>query len=237
MIGAVVCSAACIGGDNLQDLKCGYLLGATPWKQQLMLAIGGVSSALIMAPVLNLLAQAYGIGVPSEAHPNPLLAPQANLMASVAKGIFGGELPWTMIGIGAAIGAAIIALDELLKNSGSKFRTPVLACAVGIYLPIELSVPIFAGGLVAHMVERYFQPGDDEERERIHQKGVLFSAGLITGEALMGILIAIPIVTFGSSEILALPETLRFGGWLGLLLITAVAVLLYRLATGKAVAT
>lgn len=237
MIGAVVCSAACIGGDNLQDLKCGYLLGATPWKQQLMLAIGGVSSALIMAPVLNLLAQAYGIGVPSEAHPNPLLAPQANLMASVAKGIFGGELPWTMIGIGAALGAAIIALDELLKNSGSKFRTPVLACAVGIYLPIELSVPIFAGGLVSHMVERYFKPGDDEERERIHQKGVLFSAGLITGEALMGIFIAIPIVTFGSSEVLALPETLRFGGWLGLLLITGVAVLLYRLATGKAVAT
>lgn len=237
MIGAVVCSAACIGGDNLQDLKCGYLLGATPWKQQLMLAIGGVSSALIMAPVLNLLAQAYGIGVPSEAHPNPLLAPQANLMASVAKGIFGGELPWTMIGIGAALGAAIIALDELLKNSGSKFRTPVLACAVGIYLPIELSVPIFAGGLVSHMVERHFKPGDDEERERIHQKGVLFSAGLITGEALMGIFIAIPIVTFGSSEVLALPETLRFGGWLGLLLITGVAVLLYRLATGKAVAT
>ena len=231
MIGAVVCGAACIGGDNLQDLKCGYMLGATPWKQQLMLAVGGISSALIMAPVLNLLAQAYGIGVPTEAHPNPLLAPQANLMASVAQGIFGGELPWTMIGIGVGIGAVIIFIDEMLKKHESSFRTPVLACAVGIYLPIELSVPIFAGGLVAHFVERYYNPGDAEgERERIHQKGTLFSAGLITGEALMGIFIAIPIVVVGSGEVLALPEALHFGGWLGLAMLAGVAVLLYRLA-------
>jgi putative OPT family oligopeptide transporter len=231
MIGAVVCGAACIGGDNLQDLKCGYMLGATPWKQQLMLAIGGVSSALIMAPVLSLLANAYGIGVPTEAHPSPLLAPQANLMASVANGIFGGELPWMMIGIGAAIGAAIILIDEIQRKRGSSFRTPVLACAVGIYLPIELSVPIFAGGLVAHLVERYFKPGDSEgERERIHQKGTLFSAGLITGEALMGIFMAVPIVALGSADVLALPEQWRFGGWLGLVMLTGVAVLLYRLA-------
>lgn len=229
MIGAVVCSAACIGGDNLQDLKCGYILGATPWKQQFMLAVGGVSSAFVMAPVLSLLAQAYGIGVPTETHPNPLLAPQANLMASVAKGIFGGELPWTMIGIGAAIGAAIIVLDEILKKSGAAWRSPVLACAVGIYLPIELSVPIFAGGFVAHLVERKFPPGDAEgDRERIHQKGTLFSAGLITGEALMGIFIAIPIVVVGSSEVLTLPDGLQFGGWLGLLMLAVVAILLYR---------
>jgi len=231
MIGAVVCAAACIGGDNLQDLKCGYMLGATPWKQQLMLAIGGVSSALIMAPVLSLLAQAYGIGVPTEAHPSPLLAPQANLMASVAKGIFGGELPWGMIGIGVLIGAAIIALDETLKHRGSGFRTPVLACAVGIYLPIELSVPIFAGGLVAHLVERRLKPGDAEgERERVHQKGTLFSAGLITGEALMGIFMAVPIVAVGSADVLALPERYHVGGWLGLAMLAGVAVLLYRLA-------
>ncbi|MGB3047371.1 OPT family oligopeptide transporter, partial [Dokdonella sp.] len=154
MIGAVVCCAACIGGDNLQDLKCGHIVGATPWKQQLMLAIGAVSSALIMAPVLNLLLHAYGIGTPTAEHPNPLLAPQANLMASVATGIFGGELPWTTIGIGAAIGAAIIIFDLWLQASGRKFRVPVLACAIGIYLPIELMVPIFLGGLLAHIVER-----------------------------------------------------------------------------------
>jgi putative OPT family oligopeptide transporter len=231
MIGAVVCCAACIGGDNLQDLKCGYMLGATPWKQQLMLAIGGVSSALVMAPVLSLLAQAYGIGVPTEAHPSPLLAPQANLMASVAKGIFGGELPWGMIATGAAIGAVIIVIDEIQKKRGASFRTPVLACAVGIYLPIELSVPIFAGGLVAHLVERYLKPGDAEgEREKVHQKGTLFAAGLITGEALMGIFIAIPIVISGSASVLALPETLHFGGWLGLVMLAGVAILLYRLA-------
>ena len=231
MIGAVVCAAACIGGDNLQDLKCGYILGATPWKQQFMLAVGGVSSALIMAPVLNLLAQAYGIGVPTAEHPSPLLAPQANLMASVAKGIFGGELPWTMIGIGAAIGAAIIILDETLKKRGSSFRTPVLACAVGIYLPIELSVPIFAGGLVAHLVERYLKPGDEEgEKEKIHQKGTLFAAGLITGEALMGIFMSVPIVVVGSTSVLALPGQWHFGGWLGLAMLAAVAVLLHRLA-------
>ena len=231
MIGAVVCCAACIGGDNLQDLKCGYMIGATPWKQQLMLAVGGVSSAFIMAPVLSLLAQAYGIGVPTEAHPNPLLAPQANLMASVANGIFGGELPWNMIGIGAAIGAVIIIIDEIQKKRGASFRTPVLACAVGIYLPVELSVPIFAGGLVAHLVERHYRRRDAEaDVEQIHQKGVLFSAGLITGEALMGIFIAIPIVVSGSADVLRLGEAWHFGGWLGLLMLTGVAVLLYRLA-------
>ena len=231
MIGAVVCCAACIGGDNLQDLKCGYMIGATPWKQQLMLAVGGVSSAFIMAPVLSLLAQAYGIGVPTEVHPNPLLAPQANLMASVANGIFGGELPWNMIGIGAAIGAVIIIIDEIQKKRGASFRTPVLACAVGIYLPVELSVPIFAGGLVAHLVERHYRRRDAEaDVEQIHQKGVLFSAGLITGEALMGIFIAIPIVVSGSADVLRIGEAWHFGGWLGLLMLTGVAVLLYRLA-------
>ena len=101
MIGSVVCCAACIGGDNLQDLKAGQLVGATPWRQQVMLAIGAASCALVMAPVLNLLLKAYGIGAPTAEHPNALIAPQATLMASVAKGMFGGELPWGMISIGA----------------------------------------------------------------------------------------------------------------------------------------
>ena len=232
MIGAVVCCAACIGGDNLQDLKCGHIVGATPWKQQLMLAIGAVSSALIMAPVLNLLLHAYGIGTPTAEHPNPLLAPQANLMASVATGIFGGELPWTTIGIGAAIGAAIIIFDLWLQASGRKFRVPVLACAIGIYLPIELMVPIFLGGLLAHIVERKMGGArNEEEHGQIHRKGMLFSAGLITGEALMGIFIAIPIVVTGRADVLALPENMQFGGWLGLLLLSVIAWLLYRYAT------
>jgi putative OPT family oligopeptide transporter len=235
MIGAVVCCAACIGGDNLQDLKCGYIVGATPWKQQLMLAIGAVSCALIMAPVLNLLAQAYGIGTPTESHPNPLLAPQATLMASVARGIFGGELPWTMITIGAGIGALIIVVDSILKARGAHFRVPVLACAVGIYLPLELSVPIFLGGLLAWLVERRFKVGRDEQaRDRVHRMGMLFAAGLITGEALMGILIAIPIVVTEDPEVLALPLDSRLPAFgaeaLGLALLALVAWLLYRTA-------
>jgi len=152
MIGAVVCCAAAVAGDNLQDLKAGQIVGATPWRQQVMLAIGAVSCAFVMAPVLNLLEKAYGIGVPTAAHPNPLLAPQATLMASVSKGMFGGALPWGMVWAGAAIGAAIITLDEILKARRARFRAPVLAAAVGIYLPLELTVPIFLGGLVAYFV-------------------------------------------------------------------------------------
>lgn len=234
MIGAVVCCAACIAGDNLQDLKCGYIVGATPWRQQVMLAIGAVSSALVMAPVLNLLADAYGIGIATEAKPNPLAAPQATLMAAVSKGMFGGELPWDMIAIGALIGIAIITLDEFLKARGASFRTPVLAVAVGIYLPLELMTPIFLGGLLHHLVDRHLKRRgtDAAALERHHRKGLLFAAGLITGEALMGIAIAIPIVSSGSAEVLALPESLRFGGWLGLLVVAGLALLLWRSASG-----
>jgi putative OPT family oligopeptide transporter len=234
MIGAVVCCAAAVGGDNLQDLKAGYLVGATPWKQQLMLAIGAVSCALVMAPVLNLLAKAYGIGVATEAHPNPLAAPQATLMASVAKGMFGGKLPWDMIFIGMGIGAAIIAFDELLKARKAGFRVPVLAAAIGIYLPLELMVPIFLGGLLAHVVERRHGVfgADHDTLDRVHRPGVLFAAGLITGEALMGILIAIPIVLTARADVLALPMPawLHSSQWLGLLLVAGVGWLLYRTA-------
>jgi len=232
MIGAVVCCAACIGGDNLQDLKCGQMVGATPWRQQLMLAIGAASSALVMAPVLNLLARAYGIGVPTPEHPSPLIAPQATLMASVSKGLFGGSLPWTMIGIGAALGAAIIFVDQWLKSRGAKFRAPVLAVAVGLYLPLELSVPIFAGGVIAHLVERV-RGGPGGEAEAAGQKGMLFAAGMITGEALMGIVIAIPIVTSGRGDVLALPEALHFGGWLGLLVLAGLGLALWRTAVRR----
>jgi putative OPT family oligopeptide transporter len=237
MIGAVVCCAACISGDNLQDLKCGQLIGATPWRQQTMLAIGAATSALVMAPVLNLLAKAYGIGVPTPEHPDPLLAPQATLMASVSKGLFGGSLPWGVIAIGAGIGVVIIVVDEVLKSRKATLRAPVLAVAVGIYLPLELSVPIFAGGLLSHLATRRLGSSagaDAETAERLNRNGMLFAAGMITGEALMGILIAIPIVSTGRADVLALPESLRFGGWLGLLVLGALAAWLYRIATDRA---
>ncbi|HVS23226.1 MAG TPA: oligopeptide transporter, OPT family [Gammaproteobacteria bacterium] len=237
MIGAVVCCAAAVAGDNLQDLKAGQLVGATPWRQQVMLAIGAVSCAFVMAPVLNLLEKAYGIGVPTAEHANPLLAPQATLMASVSKGMFGGALPWGMVWTGAAIGAAIIVLDEILKARRARYRAPVLAAAVGIYLPLELTVPIFLGGLLTHFVERKAGVGNDPDAlERLHRRGVLFAAGLITGEALMGIVIAIPIVTSGSADVLALPEWLQpgaWGQWLGLALLVVIAALLYRAALSQ----
>jgi putative OPT family oligopeptide transporter len=233
MIGAVVCCAASVAGDNLQDLKAGQIVGATPWRQQVMLAIGAVSCALIMAPVLNLLEKAYGIGVPSEAHPNPLIAPQATLMASVSRGMFGGELPWTMVGIGAAIGALIIITDEVLKAKKIHFRTPVLAAAVGIYLPLELTVPIFLGGLLTWIVEKAkgMTGADEDAKEKLHRPGVLFAAGLITGEALMGIIIAIPIVVSGNAEVLALPAGLQTGEWgelVGLAFLGFISWLIYR---------
>ena len=228
MIGAVVCCAAAVGGDNLQDLKTGYLVGATPWKQQLMLGIGAFSCALIMAPVLNLLQKAYGIGSKT------LPAPQANLMASVAKGLFGGDLPWTMIIIGGVIGAVVIAIDSWLKKTGKRFRVPVLAAAIGIYLPLELMVPIFLGGLLAHLVARFHKvhPDDEAGLDRVHRPGVLFSAGLITGEALMGIAIALPIVITQNPDVLALPFSLGAAAqWVGLAILFLVGWLLYR--TGK----
>jgi putative OPT family oligopeptide transporter len=229
MIGSVVCCAACIGGDNLQDLKAGQLVGATPWRQQVMLAIGAASCALVMAPVLNLLLKAYGIGAPTPEHPNALIAPQATLMASVAKGMFGGDLPWGMISIGALIGVAIILVDLYLKRMNAPFHAPVLAVAVGIYLPLELSVPIFCGGLIAFIVERRLGiRGGSSEAERARQNGILFAAGLITGEALMGIVIAIPIVMSGRADVLALGESWQSGEALGLAVVAALAFALYR---------
>jgi uncharacterized oligopeptide transporter (OPT) family protein len=145
--------------------------------------------------------------------------------------LFGGELPWTMIGVGAAVGALIIALDETLKRRGAKFRTPVLAAAVGIYLPLDLTMPIFLGGLLTWIVER--RVGSvlcEEVTERLHRKGVLFSAGLITGEALMGIIIAIPIVLFENPDVLALPANLQFGPLVGLGIFIVIGVILYRIA-------
>ena len=129
------------------------------------------------------------------------------------------------------IGAAIILVDQYLKRRNAPFRAPVLAVAVGIYLPLELSVPIFIGGLIAHIVERKLGiRGESSESERTKHNGILFAAGLITGESLMGIVIAIPIVLTGRADVLALPEGWRFGEWLGLLVVGVLAVWLYKTA-------
>ncbi|HVC20496.1 MAG TPA: oligopeptide transporter, OPT family [Vicinamibacterales bacterium] len=211
LIGAVVACAAAIAGDNLHDLKTGYLVGSTPWKQQVMLIVGTLVSALVMAPVLNLLLDAYGIGPVTAAHPQSLTAPQATLMASVAAGVFKGGLPWLMVNLGMGVAVLIIAADLWLERRGAEFRMPVLAVAIGIYLPFNLSVPIFLGGLVAFLVHRTLKrraarggAAEAEAWKEVEQRGILISSGLITGEALVGILMAIPIVLSGRSDVLAL---------------------------------
>ena len=185
MVGAVVCCAAAIGGDNLQDLKAGHILGATPWKQQVMQIVGTLSAAVVLGLVLDILHTAYTIGSPT------LSAPQATLMKSVADGVFTGDLPWTFVYIGAIIAVIIILIDIRQEKAGSDFRVPVLAVAVGIYLPITLTVPIFIGGMINHLGKK---AGGSKASEK---RGLLMASGLITGEALMGILVALPIFLTG----------------------------------------
>jgi putative OPT family oligopeptide transporter len=156
-------------------------------------------------------------------------------MAAVAGGIFGKGLPWNMVAIGAAVGAIVITLDEYLKRTGRSWRAPVLAVAVGIYLPLELSTPIFAGGLIAELATRWHRrrsPGGDPEL--LKQTGLLFSAGLIAGEAIVGVLIAIPIVASGDADVLAVAGNLRPGQWAGLAALVAVGWWMYSVATGRA---
>jgi putative OPT family oligopeptide transporter len=235
LIGAVTCTAAAVAGDNLQDLKAGQLVGATPWRQQVMLVIGALVSAAVMAPVLNLLLEAYGIGTPAHPGAHPLQAPQAHLMAAVAHGIFEGGLPWDMVGLGATIGALVIALDQSLARRGAACRAPVLAVAVGIYLPLEYTSPIFVGGMLAALADRWLIARHGRAPlERLRQTGLLLAAGLIAGEALVGVLIAIPIVAAGDADVLALPQRLQFGVWPGLLLIALLSFWVYRTATREA---
>ncbi|HEY5928059.1 MAG TPA: oligopeptide transporter, OPT family [Kofleriaceae bacterium] len=230
LIGAVVCCSAAIGGDNLQDLKCGYLVGSTPWKQQTMQMIGVVVAALVVAPVLNVLHESYVIGSKT------LPAPQANLMATVSKGVFLGGLPWTFIGIGAAIAGVVIAIDVWLEKQKSGFRVPVMAFAVGVYLPFDLNVPIFLGGVIAWLVVRVMnkEKATAERRGQVERNGFLIAAGFITGESLMGIGVAIPIAATedkqfwnifdGQYEHLKLP---------GLVIVALVMVMLYKLSLRK----
>ncbi|MFL2511376.1 MAG: OPT family oligopeptide transporter [Candidatus Neomarinimicrobiota bacterium] len=180
LIGAVVCCAAAIGGDNLQDLKTGNIVGATPWKQQIMQLVGVVSAALTLGIVLTLLHEAYGIGS------SDLPAPQAVLMTNVANGVFSGNLEWGMIYAGAILGVIIILIDQYQAYRKADFRVPILAVAIGIYLPIELTLPIFIGGMINHLANR-------TASESGKNNGLLIASGLITGEALMAIFIAVPL--------------------------------------------
>jgi putative OPT family oligopeptide transporter len=234
IIGSVVCCAAAIAGDNMQDLKAGYLVKATPWKQQVMQLVGTVSAAFVMAPVLTLLFKAYGFVGHKSATENALIAPQANLISSVAKGVFEGGLPWNYVYLGMGVAVAVIAMDKYLERKGSAFRMPVLAVAIGIYLPLELEVPILAGGIIHQVIKVYHQRKNTvkEKVEISGRHGLLFASGLITGEALIGILLAIPIVISGNPKVLAVLKK-PLGTWPGVVLLVGIAYWLYRTALGK----
>ena len=233
VIGAVVCCAAAMGGDNLQDLKTGHLVGATPWKQQVMQVVGVLTGALVLVPVLSLLQAKYGIGEPTSSHPHPLSAPQAMLMANLTRSVFGAGLPWPLVGLGAVIGVLIILADRRQEIRGSALRLPVLAVALGIYLPLKLSATIFVGGAIAALANR--QTGEGHEPS---QRGLLFAAGLITGEALMGIMLAMPIALAAlwpgfSADPFTIFAVPPFGGWPGLAMVTVVGFALYRIAVSR----
>ncbi|RPH94099.1 oligopeptide transporter, OPT family, partial [candidate division KSB1 bacterium] len=168
-VGAVVCIAVCTAGDISQDLKTGFLLGATPWKQQLGMFIGIVAGTSVIGSIVYLLGDTYGF-VADASHPNPLYAPQANLMSIIIDGVMHGKLPWDLIFLGMFL-ALIVEC----------FGASSLAFAVGLYLPVGLAVGVMVGGLV-----RWARAGINAE-ESGEDPGVLYSSGLIAGEALVGI--------------------------------------------------
>jgi len=237
VIGAVVCCAAAMGGDNLQDLKTGHLVGATPWKQQVMQVVGVLAGALVLVPVLSLLQAKYGIGEPTSDHPHPLSAPQATLMANLTRSVFGAGLPWPLVGLGAVIGVLIILVDRRQELRGSTVRFPVLAVALGIYLPLKLSAAIFLGGVIAALATRRMGGGHEPS-----QRGLLFAAGLITGEALMGIMLAMPIALAAlwpsfSTDPFTIFTSPPLDGWPGLAMVAIVGFALYRVAVARGQST
>ncbi|HKN87949.1 MAG TPA: oligopeptide transporter, OPT family [Nitrospiraceae bacterium] len=233
VIGAVVCCAAAMGGDNLQDLKTGHLVGSTPWKQQIMQVIGVLTGAVVIVPILTLLQAKYGIGDVTAAHSHPLSAPQAMLMASLTQSVFGAGLPWTLVGLGVGIGLVVIVIDRRQEIRGAAFRVPVLAIALGIYLPLKLSAAIVVGGLIAALAQR-----KSPSRDQLPRRGLLYAAGLITGEALMGIVLAIPIALSSlwptmSADPFKVFEAPPLDGWPGLIAVAIVAVMLYRVGNDR----
>jgi len=183
-IAAIVCCVACTSGDVCNDLKTGSLVGSAPFRQQMMQIGGVLVAAFVMAPVLTLLHDNTPGGIGGE----KLSAPQASLFASLARGFSGEtELPWGLIGIGASVGVGILLVDGVLRRSGSSFRAHLMPIAVGMYLPFGLATPILIGGLIAHYYSRHAVP---EQQDRLLHRGILFSSGVIAGEALTAVALA-----------------------------------------------
>jgi putative OPT family oligopeptide transporter len=225
---AIVFACATISNDNLQDLKTGQLVGASPMRQQIALIVGVGAGAAVIPSVLNLLAKAYGfagaanVGVLA---PNPLPAPQATLISALAQGVIGGHLNWTMLGIGGLVGVALILLDAAL-GAMNKLRIPPLAVGIGIYLPMSATFAVVVGALISHWYDN--QAKKMPNPERAERLGTLVASGLIVGESIWGVINAGLIVAFSKDAPIALvPESFAPAPWLGVLGFIAVLVWLY----------
>lgn len=199
---AVVFGVATISNDNLQDLKTGQLVEATPWKQQVALVIGVVFGSLIIPPVLQLLNTSFGFAGAPGATSNALAAPQAALLSSLAKGVFGGDLDWGLLGLGIAIGVAVVVVDELLgRATGGGRRLPPLAVGMGMYLPMSLTLIIPVGALAGLIYDRWAEGTADPEGTK--RLSTLAATGLIVGESLFGVVLAGIVAATGEDEPLA----------------------------------
>jgi len=225
---AIVFACATISNDNLQDLKTGQLVGASPMRQQIALIVGVAAGASVIPFVLNLLASAYGfagaanVGVVA---PNPLPAPQATLISALAQGVIGGNLNWKMLGIGAVVGVGLILIDTLL-GAAKLIRIPPLAVGIGIYLPMSATFAVVVGAVLSYFYDKRIRHASNPERaERL---GTLVASGLIVGESLWGVINAGLIVGLSNDAPLALvPEAFRPAPWLGLLGFVGVIAWLY----------
>ncbi len=227
-ITAIVFAGATIANDNLQDLKTGQLVGASPMRQQVALIVGVAAGAAVIPPVLNLLAKAYGfagaanIGVVA---PNPLPAPQATLISALAQGVIGGNLEWKMIGIGLLVGVALIIMDTLL-GAMKKLRIPPMAVGIGIYLPMSATFAVVVGAVVSHWYDGRVKNAPHPARAA--RLGTLVASGLIVGESLWGVINAGLIVAFNTDAPIGLvPESFAPAPWLGVLGFVGSIVWLY----------
>ena len=201
---AVIFNVAAIANNNLQDLKTGQLVDATPWKQQVALVIGVVAGAFVIPPVLDLVNHAYGfVGAPgAESRPNPLPAPQAGLISSLAQGVIAANIDWSLIRIGGLIGVCIILLDEILARTTRHRRVPPLAVGLGIYLPTQSTLMIVVGAVAGWFFER--RADHTARPPAAKQLGVLLASGLIVGESIIGVILSAIVVFSGKAAPLAL---------------------------------
>ena len=227
---AVIFSVAAIANNNLQDLKTGQLVDATPWKQQVALVIGVIAGAIVIPPVLDLVNHAYGfVGAPgAESRSSPLPAPQAGLISSLAKGVISGEIDWSLIRTGGLIGVCIILLDEILARATRHMRVPPLAVGLGIYLPTQSTLMIVVGSVVGWFFDK--RADRSARPEATKQLGVLLASGLIVGEGLIGVVISAIRVFSGSDAPLALvgPGFGAAAKIIGGLAFAAIVAVLYR---------